>query len=173
MQLFSGLRATVTAAALVSGVILAGVPAGAQTDATAAQQAAIAPIAKQYFTSVASANLKGIEQVTTPDFRLTTQQGEALTPSQIIARVKDLRFAYGNVATSGQGVTSRTNASGNRVTAIVTLQVAAHGLAPEGSGGGGHEMRNTVHRLVWVNGANGWKLASDRIQSSNLVKTTY
>lgn len=157
----------IAAAAVLGALIFSGASVRAQTP-TSAQQAAIEPLAKQYFSSVVSANLAGIQEVTTPNFTVTTPAGKTLTASELVAQVKQLRFMYGNVAASGQLVS--TAAGANRITSTVTLETSAAPLTPEGGPPGGRAVRDSVHSLLWVNTANGWKLASDKIVSSQVRK---
>lgn len=134
---------------------------------TPAQEAAIVSVGKQYFSAILHGSAAGIEAVTTPDFKVTTMEGQVLTPAQFATEAKNLRFEYGNVMTTGDLVRAKTD--GNGILALVQIQYQSHPLTPQGQNGQ-VAVLNVTHRLAFANVGGSWKIASDKIlqqQQSN------
>jgi ketosteroid isomerase-like protein len=133
-------------------------------EVSADQRAAIAALGGQYFRAVVTGDAKTLMASTTQDFHYTSLEGQTLTSDTLASKWKIMRIEYGGE--HGSTKLRSIQASGKTLTAIFEVQTAAD------TNSTGEGITTTalyaVHRVVWVNSAAGWKIASDSVLQSDI-----
>jgi ketosteroid isomerase-like protein len=129
---------------------------------TSAQMANLSAQTSAFFHAVAQGQNKKVMSMVTPDFTATNLAGKSTSAAGLVSSAKSAKLQYSGLTGSSKVVSATTD--GTTTTAMVQTQLSAN---TQNSLGTTTTSNNALHKMVWVKTADGWKLASDKIEKSS------
>ena len=151
--------------ALAAMATLAAPTLVSAADLSNSDRGAVNASVKQYFSSAVAGSLKGLLAVTTPDFQMTSLEGQSLNAPALASKWRVIGIEYGGI--HGSVALDKLTTDGTTVNVVSSVQAYGDTLT---HGEPASSSLTATHRITLVNDGTGWKIASDRVTSQTVQR---